>query len=149
FNTVWRLVELTGQSAHNLQELVDTLREVSGSCIFFHTHQGFLAHHFEKPVVYNDFAAWVDEALQEDALAEKLSAIDLLAFTSIRELREAIIRMIDAHLAVARRMRVSPPGDEFYFCKSRSFVLPTGIVAQDIPDFFQKLRTISNSSLYF
>jgi hypothetical protein len=141
---------LTGHTAHNLRELVTNLRRVPGACIFYHTHHGFLSHHFEKPVVYNDFASWVDEALQEEALAERLAAIDLLAFTTIRDLREAIVALIDAHLSQGpRRLRRSPAGDEFHFCKSRSFVMPTGIVAQDIPDFFAKLQSVSNVSLYF
>ncbi|HUM04092.1 MAG TPA: DUF5752 family protein [Terriglobales bacterium] len=150
FNTVWSLVELTGLEAHNLQELAATLRDVPGSCVFHHTHDGFLSHHFEKPVVYNDFASWVADALQEDELAEKLASIDLLAFTTIRDLREAIIVMIESHLRRNRGyLRPCPPGDEFHFCESRSFVIPTGLVAHDVPEFFERLRTITNSSLYF
>lgn len=150
FCTEQRLVQLTGQTARTLPELLSVLREISGSCVFYHTHHLFLSHHFEKPVVYNGFANWVSEALQEDALAEKLSAIDLLAFTSIRQLREAIVSMIEAHLEkIDGRLRECPPGDEFHFCKSKSFIMPTGIVASDVPDFFAKLRGITNVSLYF
>ena len=150
FYTERRLVELTGLTARTLPELLSVLREISGSCIFYHTHHQFLSHHFEKPVVYNDFANWVSEALQEDALAERLAAVDLLAFISIRQLRDAIIALIDAHLKSAGgRARECPPGDEFHFCKSKSFIMPTGIVASDVPDFFAKLRGITNVSLYF
>ncbi len=150
FFTERRLVELTGLWASNLPELLAILRNVSGSAIFFHTHHEFLAHHFEKPIVYNDFAAWVSEALQEEALGEKLAAIDLLAFTSIRHLREAIIGLLKSHLqSRGGRSRECPLGDEFHFCKSKSFVMPTGIVAQDVPDFFAKIPTITNISLYF
>jgi hypothetical protein len=150
FFTERRLVELTGRTARNLRELVTALRTVPGSCIFYHTHHGFLSHHFEKPVVYNDFAIWAAEALQEEALAERLAAVDLLAYTSIRDLREAIIGLMDAHLGQGRRrLRQCPTGDEFHFCRSKSFVMPTGIVAQDVPDFFAKLRTVTNLSLYF
>lgn len=150
FFTERRLVELTGLTARNLQEVVDVLRDVSGSSVFYHTHHGFLSHHFEKPVVYNDFAAWVSEALQEDALAEKLGAIDLLAFTTIRQLREAILSLMETHLRTAGgRSRECPPGDEFNFCKSKSFIMPTGIVARDVPEFLAKLQTITNISLYF
>ncbi len=150
FCTERRLVQLTGQTARTLSELLSVLREISGSCIFYHTHHQFLSHHFEKPVVYNDFADWVSEAIQEDVLAEQLSAIDLLDFTSIRQLREAIIAVIEAHLEkVGGGLRECPPGDEFHFCKSMSFIMPTGIVASDVPDFFAKLRGITNVSLYF
>jgi len=150
FCTERRLVQLTGQTARTLSELLSVLREISGSCIFYHTHHQFLSHHFEKPVVYNDFADWVSQALQEDVLAEQLSAIDLLDFTSIRQLREAIVAVIEAHLEkVGGGLRECPPGDEFHFCKSMSFIMRTGIVASDVPDFFAKLRGITNVSLYF
>src|SRR5262249_43193848 len=59
FYTERRLVSLTGLRAHNLQQLLEIVREVSGSSIFYHTHHQFLSHHFEKPVVHSDFAQWV------------------------------------------------------------------------------------------
>ena len=95
FSTEWRLVALTGRKARNLDELLKHLREVTGSSIFYHTHQEYLAHHFERPTFHNDFAIWVSHALLEERLAEKLTSIDLLAFPSIRQLREAIIQMIE------------------------------------------------------
>ncbi len=150
FCTERRLVQLTGQTARTLSGLLVVLREISGSSVFYHTHHQFLSHHFEKPVVYNDFTNWVSEALQENLLAEKLYAVDLLAFASIRQLRNAIISVIEVHLEqVGGSLRECPPGDEFHFCKSKSFVMPTGIVAGDVSDFFKKVRGITNVSLYF
>jgi Family of unknown function (DUF5752) len=150
FVTERRLVLLTGQKAANLKELLAILRDISGSSIFYHTHHRFLSHHWEKPVVYNDFALWAAEALQEFALAEQLSALDLLAYTSIRQVRDAIIAMITPLLpGLPARPRQCLPGNEFHFCRSRSFVMPTFIVAEDIEDFFSKLGRVSNVSLYF
>jgi hypothetical protein len=150
FYTERRLVALTGIKAKNLPELLAGLREVSGAAIFYHTHHQYLSHHFEKPVFYNDFARWISEALQEQRLAEQLAAIDLLTFTTIRQLREAIVAAIATYLKENDgRSRECPPGDEFHFCKSNSFIMSTGIVAQDVPDFFSKLPHVSNVSLYF
>jgi hypothetical protein len=69
FYTERRLVALTGYRARNLSELLDHLRKVSGSSVFYHTHYLYLIHHFEKPRFYNEFAEWVSEALQEERLA--------------------------------------------------------------------------------
>ncbi len=150
FYTERRLVQLTGQSARNLPELLAALRRVPGSCVFYHTHHLFLSHHFRKPVVYNDFANWVAEALQERALSERLAAIDLREFTTIRQLRDAITAVIDQHLAAdGGTVRDCPKNDEFHFCKSMSFVMPTGLVAEDVRDFFRKIAGITNVSLYF
>lgn len=150
FCTERHLVELTGLNARNLHQLLSALREVPGSSIFYHTHQRFLSHHFEKPVVYNDFAVWVGEALREDALSEKLAAIDMAAFTSVRQLREAIVLAIEIDLRTATgRARECPPGDEFHFCKSKSFIMPLGTAANSIDEFFAILPTLSNNALYF
>ncbi|MBI4893375.1 MAG: hypothetical protein HY821_22330 [Acidobacteria bacterium] len=150
FRTERRLVQLTGRSARTLHELLAALREVPGSCIFYHTHHLFLSHHFEKPIVYNEFANWVSEALREEALSEKLAAIDLMAFTSIRELREAIVGLIEGSLAMnSGRPRECPAGDEFHFCRSKSFVMATGVTAEDVPAFFRRLPAVTHVSLYF
>lgn len=150
FYTERRLVLLTGRSAKNLEELVRHLREVSGACIFYHTHHQFLSHHFEKPVVHNEFASWAGNALQEEALAEQLTAIDLLAFSSVRQIREEIVAKIETHLQKKDApLRDSPPGEQFHFCESQSFVMPTGAVAQDVPDFFAKLGQVTTVSVFF
>ena len=150
FQTERRIVVLTGRRAQNLAELRDHIRQVSGSSIFYHTHHQYLSHHFEKPVFHNDFAGWASVALLEEALAEKLVAIDILSFSSIRELREAILKTIETYLTeIGGRRQNCLPGQEFHFCESKSFVMPSGLVAQDIPDFFAKLPKIANTSLYF
>ena len=150
FDTELRLVVLTGVKARSLAELRQTLTKVSGSSIFFHTHQAYLAHNFQKPTYYNDFSVWASQTLREEALAEKLAAIDLLAFTTIRELREAIIQTIDAYLAEINRPTYEcRPEEAFHFCRSKSFVLPIGVIAHDVPEFFEMLPLISNASLYF
>lgn len=150
FYTERRLVALTGITARTLDELLEGIESVPGSSIFYHTHQEYLAHHFEKPVFYNDFALWVAQALQEDALAERLAAIDLLSFTAIRGLRDEIAATIRSFIAAnAEGRRGCPPGNEFHFCRSKSFVLPTGIVARNPAEFFEKLPQVTNVSLYF
>jgi hypothetical protein len=149
FYTERRLVGLTGRKARNLGELLRHLREVSGSSIFYHTHYLYLVHHFEKPRFYNEFANWVSQALQEEQLAERLAAIDLLAIPSIRGLREVIISSMEEHLKNGATRRDSPDGDEFHFCEAKSFVMPTGTVARDVPEFFEQLAQVTNSCLHF
>jgi hypothetical protein len=150
FYTERRLVVLTGLQARTLPELLGKLKEVPGACVFYHTHHRFLSQHYQKPVVYNDFAIWISEALQIEELAEKLAALDLREYTTIRALREAIIAHLEKYLVTHDGpARECPPGDEFFFCRSKSFIMPTGIVAADPPDFFRKIVDVSNVSIYF
>jgi hypothetical protein len=150
FYTERRLVALTGLRAGNLTQLLKILHDVPGSSIFYHTHHMYLSHHFETPAFTNDFALWVSEALQDDSLGEKLAAIDLLSYTSIRHLREAIIGAIERHaVSDARLTRECPPGDEFHFCRSKSFIMPTGLIAHDPKEFFHVMPEVTNVSLFF
>lgn len=150
FDTELRLIALTGITARSLVELRQALAKVPESSIFFHTHQKYLAHNFQKLTYYNDFSIWVSHVLREEALAEKLAAIDLRAFATIRELREAIGQTIDDYQAgLSRSTHVCRQEEAFCFCRSKNFILPTGLVARDVPDFFAKLPQITNASLYF
>ena len=150
FYTERRLVRLTGLRARTLGQLLAQLREVPGSAVFYHTHHMYLAHHFETPAFSNDFALWTGEALQMRALAEKLAAVDLLSFTSIRDLRDAIAATMERHAAeTGAAARECPPGDEFHFCRSKSFIMPTGLVARTPRELFELMARVSNVSLFF
>ena len=150
FYTERRLVVLTGRKASNLEQLLCHLTQVSGSCIFYHTHYLYLIHHFEKPRFYNEFANWASQELQDERLAERLAAIDLLAMTSIRELREAIVATLRRHLEGDQRVRREcPPGSEFHFCEAKSFIMPTGQVAHNVPEFFETIAQVTNACLRF
>jgi hypothetical protein len=110
----------------------------------------YLSHHFEKPRFYNEFANWASQALQEERLAERLAAIDLLAVTSIRELRDTLAATIRKHLDGDHQgLRQCPAGDEFHFCEAKSFIMPNGLVAHGIPEFFEKLKQVTNVCLHF
>lgn len=150
FHTERRLVRLTGRKARTLPELLGHLRDVSGASIFYHTHHLYLSHHFERPPFYNDFALWASRAMLERALAEKLAAVDLLEFTTIRDLREKIIQIIEDHVAISGDgNRYAPRGEEFHFCESQSFIMPTGIVAADARELFEKLPHLTTISLFY
>ena len=141
---------LMGLKVHSLLELQRAITMVPDSSVFFHTHQTYLAHNFQRPFYYNDFSTWVSQAIREEALAEKLAAIDFLAFTSTQDLRNAIVKIIDDYgTEESLSSYECKPNEAFHFCHSKSFVLPTGIVAHNVQDFFEKLKLISNASLYF
>jgi hypothetical protein len=149
FFTELRLAVMTGVTAGTLQELRQGLATVPGSSIFYHTHQAYLAQHFQKPMYYNDFARWVTDALREHALAERIAALDLLSFTSVRQLRDAILHLVDARLASNAPAGAAPEHGQFYFCRSRSFILPSGQTAPDVPGLFAAIEHTSNASLYY
>ncbi len=149
FYTRLHLQELTGLVAWTLKEMLDVLKKVPGSVIYHHTHHFLQQHQHLSPEPPNDFAYWASNVLGERQLAEELASIDTVRFNTIRLLREKIISTIKAHLRKYRRSRRALSGEEFYFIKSISFILPLPYQARTLQEFVEILKNISIRSLYF
>lgn len=151
FYTRLHLSELTGLKARTLEELLELLNNVSGSCIYHHTHRFLQQHQYLSPEPPNDFAFWVGEVLGERELAEQLASIDTVQFPSIRALRERIIETIGAYLKERpiSKNRFASDSQAFYFIKSVSFVMPTCYTAHDAKEFADILGKITIDSIYY
>jgi small-conductance mechanosensitive channel len=149
FHSRTYIKELTGLKAKSLKELVDTLRKVPDSVIYYHTHRFLEEHHYLIPEPSNDFAVWVSDILGEEVLGERLASVNTFEFPSLGALRERIIVIIEEHLARAANSREAMLGREFCFMKSVSLVISTPYVAHDLREFVEALRKISLGSLYF
>jgi Family of unknown function (DUF5752) len=149
FHSCLSLTLLTGREARDLAELVEHLRAVPGAVIYHHTHHFLVQHQFLSPEPPNDFAYWVTNALLEEALGEELAAINLMRFSAIREVRNALVGVIERHLERATDLRTAPAGEEFHFKQSASFVVPTGLRAFDLPQFREAIAHVSISSISF
>jgi hypothetical protein len=148
FVTQTSLIELTGLRARELYELLEHLKAVPLSVVYYHTHHFLRQHQFLSPEPPNDFAYWVTNVLQEDRLGEQLAAIDTVRFLSLRALREALVGTIERYLAKGRSTRVAPEGEEFHFMKARSFVLATPYVVSTLEEFLEAVQKVSLNSLY-
>lgn len=149
FYTRLHIKELTGLKAKNLSELVTILSEVPDSVIYYHTHNFIEEYQYLIPQPANEFALWVSDVIGDEILAEKLSNIDTFEFSTIGELRERIIAVINDGLSTREDGRTAFEGREFHFIKSVSAVLPTPYIAHDLREFVEALRKVSINSLYF
>ncbi len=143
------LTELTGLKAKNLPELASILKDVPDAVIYYHTHHFLEEHHYLSPEPANDFALWVDDALGDEVLGERLASVDTFSFPSLKALRERLTSIIEEYLAQKTNHREAIEGREFYFLKSVSVILPTPYVAYDLREFVEALHRISLGSLYF
>ncbi len=141
--------ELTGLKARNLRELADVLKVVPDSVIYYHTHHFLEEHHYLTQQPANDLSIWVDEALGDEILAERLASVDTFQFSSLQALRERHVAIIEEQLAQAGSLREATPGGEFHFVKSISVIIPAPYEANDIREFVEALRKLSPGSLYF
>ena len=150
FSTSVKLRQLTGKKARNLRELAEIIKDVPGSVIYYHTHVFLQRHQTRSPEPPNDFAYWTGQILGEYRLGEELAAIDICEFSTIRELREKIINVIENHMFENKEpLRYAPPGMEFDFVKAHSFVLPTGLTAHNLKEFGMILEKVTIHSIYF
>lgn len=151
FYTRLHLSELTGFRATTLSQLLEFIKQVSGSCIYHHTHRFLQQHQYLSPEPPNDFAYWVSNVLGEDELGEKLASIDTVQFVTIHALREKIIATIEEYLEQnpVAKLKFAREEEEFHFIKSISFVLPTHYSAYDLNEFKEILNKITIDSIYF
>ncbi len=143
------LTLLTGLRARDLAELVQHLRTVPGSVIYHHTHHFLVQHEYLSPEPPNDFAYWVSNVLLEERLGEQLAALDIPRFPTIRDLREAIIGEIETFLEGATNLRTAPPGLEFHFMESVSFILPVRMRATTLEAMRDCLARVPLGSIAF
>lgn len=151
FYTSLHLSELTGLRATTLVQLLALIKEVPGSCIYHHTHRFLQQHQYLSPEPPNDFAYWVTDILGEDELGERLASIDTMQYSTIRSLRERIAQTIEEYLndSSFAKLKFARSGEESYFIKSVSFILPTDYIAYDLKEFVEILKKITIDSIYF
>ncbi len=148
FVTQFDLVEVTGLRAHTLAELLTHLKSAPGSVFYYHTHHFLKQHQFLSPEPPNDFAYWVSHVLQEHRLGEQLAAIDTVRFSTIRELADKIVEVIERYLSKNVVTSKAWDGAEFHLMKSQSFVLPTSYQASTLSEFIEGIKKIGSLSLY-
>lgn len=148
FNTSAHLMRITRQKANTLAEFLDALRECPEGSIFQHSFRTLQEHHFIREGFSNDFAHWVLSACNEPSLAEGLASVDVREFTSIAELRQRFIQIVESFLDRNPAARTRPAQETFYFCASDSVVIPTSFVANTLHEFAAGLRGVSVHSVH-
>ena len=143
------LEKLTGRKAHNLDELLELVKTCSRSSVFYHTFSAFRKLREIQTPYTNDFAVWIARHLNEEALAEKLLAIDLAEYNTIESLRARIIQLLEDHRSENHLLFERTATEPFYLYSLVRFVYLTDKFAYDLSSFRQLLDTISIDSIYY
>ncbi|HVZ79860.1 MAG TPA: DUF5752 family protein [bacterium] len=150
FMTSVEAVQLTGIKAASLQELYEGLQKVDDASIYHHTHRFYRAHSFLGHSDRSDFALWVAQNLREEAVAERLGALDLRDYPTLSSLREAVFAILEPFREEPDRWaRRVPPGLEFHFCRAVSLVLSTGHRASNLEEFVHGLERVDASCIHY
>ncbi len=148
FNTSAHLLRITTLKASTLAEFLAALRECPDDSIFQHTFRTLQEHHFIREGFSNDFAHWALAACNQPGLAEQLAGVDVREFTSLGELRERFVQIVEKHLQLNPPDGARGAEEPFYFCASDIVVMPTKFVAQTMQDFANGLREVSVHSIH-
>ena len=148
FNTSAHLLRITTQKANTLSELLDALRVCPDDSIFQHTFRTLQELHFIREGFSNDFAHWALTACNEPGLAEQLASVDVREFTSLGELRERFVQIVEKHLQLNPADGQRMAEETFYFCAADIVVMPTKFVAETLQDFAKGLREVSVHSIH-
>jgi len=143
------LVMMTGFRAGDIRELLDGLKKVPESSVYYHTHHFLKQHQFLVQEPPNDFAYWVTHILNESKIGERLTAVDAMRCGSLEDLRAALIASIEPYLAENSSPRKVPPQEEFHFMKSMLFIMKTPYTAMTLTEFLEGLKNVSIYSLYY
>ncbi|MCG3175223.1 MAG: hypothetical protein MOGMAGMI_00145 [Candidatus Omnitrophica bacterium] len=150
FRTELALVFMTGRKAHDLRELYEGIRAVPEASIYHHTHHSLQwPGDLSEPT--NDFADWVRQVLKNEPVAEKLAAVDVYRYHTLKDLREALAAVLEPVLESEPKgaAREAGSGEEFVFLTSSLYNIPTPYTAKDLREFSDCLRKVSVQSLYY
>ncbi len=149
FRDAVRLNCPTGVSAATLREFRDIVERVP---------QGVLHHHLrELPLRFtftfwdypNDFAIWAASALENRALAERLSVLDAFHERDLEVLRERVLEAVETALREEGGALPAPRGQEFHFSSSVAVELDLGVEARNVAELIARLREVPATSLYY
>lgn len=149
FYTHFHLVRSLGIKARNPVELLDELKEIPISSIYYHTHRFLEKHHYLSPEPPNDFAYWLWNILNQKDLGELFASVDIVNFRDMEEVKLEFIKILEEYISRGKRIVNCPEGQEFHFMSCITIILPTPYVAHDLKEFIEILDKISIYSLYF
>ncbi|MDD4161027.1 MAG: DUF5752 family protein [Methanothrix sp.] len=149
FYTQYHLVEMLGLKARNPGELLEGIKAVPASSIYYHTHRFLQQHHYLSPEPPNDFAFWLMDILHLNSLGEKFLSIDTVHYCNLEDLRKTFQGLLEDHISKDGTNIDCLPGFEFHFLACKTLVLPMPYVANNLREFAEILKKVSIRALYF
>jgi hypothetical protein len=82
-------------------------------------------------------------------LGERLASLDVREFTSLSTLRNRLIEIVEEYGETHPKSKERQAGAPFYFCSSRTIVLPPQRQASTLPEFIDGLKAVSLHSVHY
>lgn len=149
FKSAAHLLFIERERATNIDELLRALQTCPEESIFQHTFRTLEEHHFIKEGFSNDFAHWAYSELGEVGLGERLASLDVREFTSLTALRERLVQIVEDFSAERPTARGRTAMSPFYFCSSKTIILPPQQSASNLAEFVDGLKRVSLHSIHY
>jgi uncharacterized protein DUF5752 len=95
FNTSEHLLRIGREKAANLSQLLEAFTPMPGGLRLSAYFQDSPVTSLIRQGFFNDFAHWALSDRNEPALAERLASVDVREFTSIEELRQSLVCVLE------------------------------------------------------
>ena len=148
FYTSAHLLRITRQKSTTLSEFLDALRECPEASIFQHSFRTLHEHHFIREGLLQRLRTLGAVSLQRARPGRRLASVDVREFTSVTELRERFIQIVQNFLQSAPNAGSRIARETFYFCAADTVVIPTSFVARTLHEFAEGLRGVSVHSVH-
>jgi hypothetical protein len=139
----------TGNRASDLRSLRDGIARADVACIYYHFWGGLLRSTFDDPKYHNGFAVWVDHALHNKVLAERLSVIDPKDFPDTNDLRQHLLHVVDSELNESGDSPLAAEDNLFDFIRSQIVVFATDRALTDPSELPSAVDEMSRTSVFY
>jgi len=135
--------------AASLRELRERIAVCGVNVLYHHFHETLLRPSFDYPDYHNDFAVWARLQLSDPVLAERFGVLDPYSFSSLEELRSAMLDIIDERINALPVARAVPRGGEFYFFEADTVVFDTGDRISAPAELAPAVARMTTGSVFF
>jgi hypothetical protein len=139
----------TGSRARDLRGLRDGIARADVACIYYHFWGGLLRSTFDDPKYHNGFAIWVDHALHNKVLAERLSVIDPKDYPDTNDLRQHLLHVVDSELNESGDSPVATEDSLFDFIRSQIVVFATDRSLTDPSELPSAVEEMTRTSVFY
>lgn len=139
----------TGKKALTLKELRDQLIAIDPDSIYFHFWGSLLEPRFDEREYNNNFAAWAWHGLHDPILAERLAMVDPTAYTSLEDLRQELLDIIEERLDESEYLPWVRATQQFEFICAQIVVFDTYRRIDRPEELVDLLPTLSTSSIFY
>lgn len=148
FASVAHLEAPSGVVALSMDALRAGIDQAPDDSLFQHVTCVPVRYPHARDLPSNDFARWVGTSLQSPETAERLAFAGAATAQPIRELRAALISVLDSVPALDRQ-REAPPEAAFHFLRVRSVPVPLGIEAADPVQAIDLWHRLDSAAVFY